>query len=311
MWVRVLGSAAGGGFPQWNCDCPPCRAVRNGSRPARSRTQSSIAISPDYRQWFLINASPDIHAQIESFPTLHPFSDPDGGPNGGRVVPLQAVLLTDGELDHTLGLLLLREGRGLELHATEATRDTLYDGTSLLRTLEAYCPVKWQPVLPGADVPLADGLSYRAFNVPTTKRARFGSGKEAAEGNAEGRVVGYRLTDERSGRALVYLPSVQELTAPVRGQLADCACLLIDGTCWHDDELIRLGMAGKTARAMGHLPISGPGGSLEQLSPLPIERKIYIHINNTNPILLEDAPERRILEDYGMEVAVDGLELQV
>jgi pyrroloquinoline quinone biosynthesis protein B len=301
MWVRVLGSAAGGGFPQWNCACPPCRAVRSGPRPARSRTQSSIAVSPDYQQWFLINASPDIHAQIESFPALHPVRDPDGG----RVVPLHAVLLTDAELDHTLGLLLLREGRGLELHATEAARDTLYDGTSLLRTFEAYCPVKWQPVLPGADVPLADGLSYRAFNVPTTKRARFGSGKE------EGRVVGYRLTNERSGRALVYLPTVQELTAPVRSQLADCACLLIDGTCWHDDELIRLGVADKTAREMGHLPISGPGGSLEQLSPLPVERKIYIHINNTNPILLEDAPERRILEQYGMEVAVDGLELQV
>ena len=126
----------------------------------------------------------------------------------------------------------------------------------------------------------------------------------------EGRVVGYRLTDERTGRALVYLPAVQELTAPMNDQLAGSACLLVDGTCWHDDELIRLGVAGKTAREMGHLPISGPGGSLEQLSPLPIDRKIYIHINNTNPILLEDAPERRTLEQHGMEVAVDGLELQ-
>ena len=301
MWVRVLGSAAGGGFPQWNCACPPCSAVRDGSRPARPRTQSSIAVSPDYRRWFLLNASPDIHAQIESFPALHPSS----GPHGGRVVPLQAVLLTDAELDHTLGLLLLREGRGLEVHATEAVHDMLCDGTSLLRTLEAYCPVKWQPVVPEVDVPLGDGLSYRAFDVPTTKRARFGSGKE------KGRVVGYRLTDERSGRALVYLPGVQQLTAAVRDQFDDCVCLLVDGTCWHDDELIRLGLAGKTAREMGHLPIDGPGGSLEQLSPLPIERKIYIHINNTNPILLEDAPERRIVEQHGMEVAVDGLELQI
>jgi pyrroloquinoline quinone biosynthesis protein B len=304
--------------------------VRDGSRPARPRTQSSIAVSPDYQQWFLINASPDIHAQIESFPALHRSfglsrSEPDqphapngsgrarrpavehpsGGPHGGRVVPLRAVLLTDAELDHTLGLLLLREGGGLELHATEATHDTLYHGTSLLRTLEAYCPVTWQPVVPEADVPLGEGLSYRAFDVPTTKRARFGSG------TGKGRVVGYRLTDERSGRALVYLPGVQEFTAAVRDQLDDCACLLVDGTCWHDDELIRLGMAGKTAREMGHLPIDGPGGSLEQLSPLPIERKIYIHINNTNPILPEDAPERRVLERRGMEVAVDGLELRI
>jgi len=261
-------------------------------------------VSADYRQWFLLNASPDIHAQIEAFPALHPGSSP----GGGRVVPLQAVLLTDAELDHTLGLLLLREGRGLEIHGTAATRDTLWEGTSLLPTLEAYCPVKWEPVVPGRSVPLGDGLWYRAFDVPTKKLARFGASKSS---NNVGRVVGYRLTDERTGRALVYLPSVQELSAPVYSELADCACLLIDGTCWRDDELIRLGVAGKTAREMGHVPISGPGGSLEQLSPLPIDRKIYIHINNTNPILLEDAQERRVLEQHGLEVAVDGLELQI
>jgi pyrroloquinoline quinone biosynthesis protein B len=304
MWVRVLGSAAGGGYPQWNCACPACCAVRDGFPSARSRTQSSIALSPDYRRWFLLNASPDIHAQIESFPALRPRS----GPDGGRLVPLQAVLLTDAELDHTLGLVLLREGRGLEIHATAAARDTLWDGTSLLRTVEAYCPVKWEPVVPGRDVPLGDGLSYRAFDVPTTKRARFGAGNSA---DGTGRVVGYRLTDERTGGVLVYLPAVQELTGSVYGQLTGCSCLLVDGTCWRDDELIRLGVAGKTAREMGHLPIGGPGGSLEQLSPLPIDRKIYIHINNTNPILLDDAPERRTVERHGMEVAVDGLELQV
>ena len=300
MRVRVLGSAAGGGFPQWNCACPVCRAVRDGSRPARPRTQSSIAVSPNDRQWFLFNVSPDISAQIESFPPLHPSSDP----LGDRAVPLQAVLLTDAELDHTLGLLLMREGRALELHATEAMRNTLCDGTSLLRTLEAYCPVEWRPVIPGADVALADGLSYRAFDVPTTKRARFGTDTK------EGRVVGYRLTDERSGRTLVYLPSVQDLTA-VRDQLDDCACLLVDGTCWRDDELIRLGLAGKTAREMGHLPIDGPDGSLERLAPLPIERTIYTHINNTNPILLEDSAERGIVERHGLRVAEDGMELQI
>jgi pyrroloquinoline quinone biosynthesis protein B len=277
-----------------------CRAVRDGSRPARPRTQSSIAVSPDGRRWFLFNASADIRTQIESFPPLHPSSDP----LNARAIPLQAVLFTDAELDHTLGLLQLREGRGLELHGTEAVHDTLYDGTSLLRTLEAYCPVEWRPVIPGAGVPLADGLAYRAFDVPTTKRARFGSD------TGKGCVVGYRLTNERSGRTLVYLPSVQELAA-VRDQLDDCACLLVDGTCWRDDELIRLGLAGKTAREMGHLPIDGPDGSLERLAPLPIERTIYTHINNTNPILLEDAPERRIVEQNGMEVAVDGLELRI
>jgi len=297
MWLRVLGSAAGGGFPQWNCVCPPCRAVRDGSRPARPRTQSSVAVSADRRRWTLLNASPDVRAQLGSCPDLHP--------DGTGEVPLQAVLLTDAELDHTLGLLLLREGGGLVVHATEATRDTLYDGTALLRTLEAYCPVQWRPVVPGADVPLGDGLSYRAFDVPTTKRPRFGSGPR------EGRVVGYRLTDERSGRALVHLPVLQELTPAVCAQLEDCACLLVDGTCWSDDELVRLGRGSRTAREMGHLPISGPGGSLEQLAALPIERRVYVHVNNTNPILLEDSPERRAVEERGLEVAVDGLELEV
>ena len=218
------------------------------------------------------------------------------------------MLLTDAELDHTLGLLLLREGHGLEVHGTQAVRDTLCDGTSVLRTLEAFSPVKWQPVVPGADVPLGDGLWYQAFDVPTVKRARFAAHPGTAPGT--GRVTGYRLTDEHTGRAVVYLPAVQDLAA-VSDRLDNCACLLVDGTCWRDDELIRLGLASKTARDMGHLPLGGPDGSLAQLSALPIERKIYIHINNTNPILLEDSPERRMVGQRGMEVAVDGLELQV
>ena len=297
MWVRVLGAAAGGGSPQWNCNCPQCRAVRDDSRPYRSRTQSSVAVSADYRRWFLLNASPDIRAQIESFPALHP--------RGIRDSPLQAVLLTDAELDHTLGLLLLRESEDLEIHATAAVHETLSSGTSLLKTLGAYTDIEWRRVDTETEVSLADGLSYQAFPVPTNKQARFGTG----EGEED--VVGYRITDAHTGRVLVYIPGAQKLTASVRAQLEDCTCLLFDGTCWQDDELIRLGIAGKTSRDMGHLPISGDDGSLEQLAPLPIGRKIYIHINNTNPILLEDSPERRIVEEHGLEVAADGLELEI
>ena len=297
MWMRVLGAAAGGGFPQWNCNCPQCQAVRDGSRPCRARTQSSVAVSVDYRRWFLLNASPDIRTQIESFPALHP--------NGVRDTPLNAVLLTDAELDHTLGLLLLREGGDIEVHATAAVYETLFSGTSLLQTLGAFTHVEWQKVATGTMVSLADGLSYRAFSAPTDKQARFGTGE------AEESVVGFRITDERTGRTLVYVPGAQQLTASVLAQLEDCTCLLFDGTCWQDDELIRLGIAGKTSRDMGHLPISGADGSLEQLAPLSIERKIYIHINNTNPILIEDSPERRIVEEHGFEVAADGLELEI
>jgi pyrroloquinoline quinone biosynthesis protein B len=294
--LRVLGSAAGGGSPQWNCGCPVCAAVRSGAGPAR--TQSSVAVSADGRRWFLINASPDVRTQIEAFPGLHPYDD--------RTTPLDAVLLTDAELDHTLGLLLLREARaGLSLYATPAVHKTLCDGSGLLRTLERYCPVEWRAVVPGADLPLADGLSCRPFDVPTTKRNRFGPDVD------QGRVVGYRLTDERSGGTLVYLPGVQALTPALRAEIQGCQCLLIDGTCWRDDELVRLGLAGKTSREMGHLPIDGPDGSLAQLRSLGAGRTIFVHMNNTNPILLEDAPERRIVEDGGMEVAMDGLEVEV
>src|SRR3712207_1640030 len=217
MWVWVLGSAAGGGFPQWNCACPPCRAGREGSRPARPRTQSSVAVSADRRRWSLLNASPDARAQPEFCTDLHP-----DGAGGG---PVAAALLTGAGLDHTLGLPLRREGGGLVVHASEATRDRLYDGTAVLRTREPYCPGGWRPVVPGGGVPLGDGLSYRAFDVPTTKRARFGSGTR------EGRVAGYRLTDERSGRGLVHPPVLPELTPAVRAQREDCARLLAAATC--------------------------------------------------------------------------------
>jgi pyrroloquinoline quinone biosynthesis protein B len=293
--LRVLGSAAGGGSPQWNCGCPVCAAVRSGA--GSPRTQSSVAVSADNKRWFLINASPDVRTQIEAFPGLHPHDD--------RSTPLEAVLLTDAELDHTLGLLLLREARALRLYATPAVHKTLCDGSGVLRTLERYCPVEWRAMVPGADFALADGLTCRAFDVPTTKRARFGVGVD------HGRVVGYRLTDQRSGGTLVYLPGVQSLTPELRAEIEGCDCLLIDGTCWRDDELVRLGLAGKTSREMGHLPIEGPDGSLAQLRSLGVGRTIFVHMNNTNPILLEDAPERRIVEDSGMQVAMDGLEVEV
>ncbi|GLX49376.1 coenzyme PQQ synthesis protein B [Streptomyces hygroscopicus subsp. hygroscopicus] len=295
MLLRVLGSAAGGGSPQWNCGCPVCAAVRSGS--GVPRTQSSVAVSADGHRWFLVNASPDVRTQIEGFPGLRPRED--------RTTPLEAVLLTDAELDHTLGLLMLREARTLLLYATPAVHKTLWDGSGILRTLEHYCPVEWRSVIPGTEFPLADGLSCRAFDVPTTKQPRFGGGPEPD------RVVGYRLTDERTGGTLVYVPAVQALTRALRREIEGCPCLLVDGTCWRDDELVRLGLARKTSREMGHLPLDGPDGSLAQLASLGVRRTVFVHMNNTNPVLLEGTPERRTVEEYGMEVAMDGLEIQV
>lgn len=304
MRIRVLGSAAGGGFPQWNCDCPCCRAVRDGSRPARPRTQSSVAVSGDGERWILLNVSPDIHRQIAVFPALHPCQ--------GRTSPVEAVLLTDAELDHTLGLLLLRESRGVRVHGTEATKKILQNGSGILCTLQCYCPVDWRQVVPGADADLPGGLSCRAFDVPTRKRARFDvPGASDKRDRGAGRVVGYRITDKRTGRALVFLPCVQELTTEVIGAAAGSSCLLIDGTCWSDDELITLGMAEKTSRDMGHVPISGEDGSLMRLATLHVFRKIYTHINNTNPVLLEDSPQRRAVADCGVEIADDGMEIEI
>jgi pyrroloquinoline quinone biosynthesis protein B len=298
MRIRVLGSAAGGGFPQWNCDCPCCRAVRDGSRPARPRTQSSVAVSGDGERWLLLNASPDVHRQIESFPELHP--------RPGRTPPITAVLLTDAELDHSIGLLLLRESRGVRVYGTEVTKAVLHNGSGILRTLQAYCPVDWRTVALGTEVSLGGGLTCRAFNAPTQKRLRF----YIPGGDGAGRVVGYRITDMRTGRILVFLPCTQELTAEVISEIAGGSCLLIDGTCWSDDELITLGMAVKTSRDMGHVPISGEDGSLMRLATLDVYRKIYTHLNNTNPVLLEDSPERRAIADCGVEIATDGMEIE-
>ncbi|MDF2976598.1 MAG: coenzyme biosynthesis protein [Actinomycetospora sp.] len=298
MWLRVLGAGAGGGFPQWNCGCPGCRAVRDGSRPATPRTQSSVAVSADRTTWFLLNASPDLRAQIDACPDLWPRS--------GRDSPIAAVLLTDAELDHTMGLLLLREGPGITLHATDASFATLTDGTGFLPTLERYTQVERRRVIPGETVALGGSLAYRAFDVPTVKKARFGGGVED-----EGRVIGYRLTDTATGRSAVYLPGVQEVTPAVHEELADADVVLVDGTTWTDDEMIRLGLASKTARDMGHLAVDGPGGSLAVLAGLPARRRIYVHINNTNPMLLEDSPEHAAVTALGVEIGVDGLEVEV
>jgi pyrroloquinoline quinone biosynthesis protein B len=246
----------------------------------------------------LLNASPDIGRQVESFPALRPTA---------RAVPITSVLLTDSELDHTLGLLLLREARGVRVHCTEPANAIMRNATCILPTLRAYCPVEWSAVLPGADVRLGNGLSYRAFDVPTSKGLRFAV--PGADG--KGRVVGYRITDERTNASLAFVPGVQDLTGQILAELDGCACLLVDGTCWSDDEMIRLGLAGKTSRDMGHVPVSGDGGSLDLLAPLPAGRKIYTHLNNTNPVLLEDSPERREAADRGMEIAYDGMDIVI
>ncbi len=312
MWIRVLGSAAGGGFPQWNCACPNCRAVREGSQFVTPRTQSSIAVSADYQHWFLFNASPDVRTQINASPSLSPHHD-ERIATRVRETPIQAIVLSDAEIDHTLGLLVLRETRSLRIYATEWVYNALTNLNPLLRTLSTYCAVEWLPLrlLTPVALLLSDGtdsgLQCQPFTTLSGKPLIYAT-DTAPDPES---VVGYRITDTRTGRVLVYMPAVQELSAPLLNYVHDCACLLIDGTCWYDDELARLGISQKTARSMGHVPIGGANGSLELLSALAIERIVYIHINNTNPILLENSPQRRSVEERGFAVAYDSMEMEI
>jgi pyrroloquinoline quinone biosynthesis protein B len=289
--IRVLGSAAGGGFPQWNCSCAGCRAARAGT--AESRTQSSIAISPDGEGWFLVNASPDVRQQLAATPELHP------GP--GRRTPLEAVLLTDAEIDHTLGLLLLREGSGVTVHATAASEAVLREGTGFLTTLEAYCPVTVQRVRPGVEATLAEGLTYTAVDLPTGKSMRF-----PVDVPESGRVVGYRFHDRRTGGTVVYAPGVADLE-PLAAACVGADVLLVDGTCFHDDDLVRQGLGRKTAAGMGHVALEY---SLDRLAELAVPRTVLVHINNSNPILLPDAPEGPVVGKAGVEIGTDGMELE-
>lgn len=305
MWVHILGSAAGGGFPQWNCNCTHCRGVREGTLAAHPRTQSSIAISADYRHWFLFNASPDIRNQLLAFPPLYPQESP-------RHTPIQGIILSDAEMDSTLGLLSLRETSALHIYATAWVYAALNEWNPLLRTLQSYCEVQWQAVRLHEPITLRtldgneSGLCIEAFSTNSTKSIIYAA-QQAAHPES---TVGYRITDTRTQRTLVYMPAVQALDDEVQRQLHDCSCLLIDGTCWQDDELVQLGVQ-KTARAMGHLPISGEDGSLAQLTTLAIERIVYIHINNTNPLLIENSAQRQAVEVQGIAVAFDGMEMEI
>ena len=294
MRVRVLGSAAGGGFPQWNCSCAGCRAARVGA--ATARTQSSIAVEAGDR-WFLVNASPDVRQQMTACPGLHPRE--------GRATPLEAVLLTDAEIDHTLGLLLLREGRGVTVHATPATEATLRRGTGFLTTLERYCPVTVVPVEPGVEVALTDELTYTAVDLPTGKEPRFA---EVGSADDPGRVVGYRFRDRRTGGTVVYAPGVADVVPALLDACEGASALLVDGTAYADDELITQGLGAKTGGDMGHLALAGPGGLLERVAGRAA-RTVLVHINNSNPVLLEDSSERAELERAGVEIGSDEMEI--
>ncbi len=301
MRVLVLGSAAGGGFPQWNCNCPNCRGVREGSLKAAWRTQSSIAVSADSKDWVLINASPDILAQLKALPQLQPARTL-------RDSAITAIVLVDSQLDHTLGLGMLREGNRLQVYCTASVRTDLMTGNPLLRILESYCGVDWHEIKPanaGFEVRGIEHLQFAAVPV-ISKPPPYSPHREAPRDDDN---IALMITDDRNGRSVLYAPGL----AKVEGHISECmsraACILVDGTFWSDDEMIRLGAGRKLAHEMGHLALSGERGMLSYLGRLPQARKVVIHINNTNPILDERSTQRRELESAGVEVAYDGMEI--
>lgn len=304
MRIRVLGSGAGGGFPQWNCGCPNCRGVREGALKAAPRTQDSLAVSANGEGWFIFNASPDVRQQIESFPPLHP--------RGPRHSPIRALLLTNGDLDHCLGLFSLRESQPLVIYATERVRQGLVEPNVIFRTLQRFPEqVSWRLLNLGREEELSgqdgspSGLSVTALPVPGKLPIHLeGLMPPDREDN-----VGLWIRDRSAGRLLVYLSGVAAIDESLRQAIDGADCLLFDGTFWSSDELVRLGLSTKRAEDMAHLPIGGPTGSLARLSGLAAHRKLYTHVNNTNPILPEDSPERRALAEAGWEVAEDGLEV--
>jgi len=302
--IRVLGSAAGGGFPQWNCNCHNCSGVRNGTVRATPRTQSSIAVAgADASAWALVNASPDILAQLKSHAPLQPARAPrDSGVAG--------IVLVDAQVDHTAGLYMLRESqRPLAIWCTESVCADLMRGNPIFGVLAHYCGVDRRPMeCDGGEFTVEGvaGVSWRALAV-MSKPPPYSPHRAAP---TAGDNVALVVRDAVSGRSLVYAPGLGAMEPPVWRALEAADCVLVDGTFWSDDEMLRQGLSAKRARDMGHLPQSGAGGMLEWLGRLPRStRRILIHVNNTNPILDEDSAERRLLEGAGVEVAADGLEI--
>jgi pyrroloquinoline quinone biosynthesis protein B len=301
--LRVLGSAAGGGFPQWNCGCANCSGLRAGTLRARARTQESVAVSADGARWFLLNASPEIRAQIESFAPLWPRAK--------RHSPVSGVLLTNGDLDHVLGLLSLRESHPVAVWATRAVRRGFAEGNAMVRTLERFPDqVRWRELALGREAPLVDvdgadtGLFVTALAIPGKRPLHLErTHAPSAEDN-----VGLRIRDAHTGGVLAYLPAVGAGSEAVAAAVAGADCTFFDGTFWSSDELVAAGLGTRRAEDMAHWPVGGESGSLGFLAKLP-GRRVLIHLNNTNPLLREDGLEARAAGAAGVEVAHDGLEL--
>lgn len=303
MHIRILGSAAGGGFPQWNCNCRNCRGLREGTLRATARSQSSIALSDDGENWILCNASPDIRAQIEAFPALQPA-------RAVRDTAIRALILLDSQIDHTAGLLSLREGCPHEVWCSEMVHQDLTSGFPLFRMLGHWNGgLRWKPI--ELDRPFVIDACPALRFTPIPLRSAAPPYSPHRNDPHPGDNLGLLVEDSRTGGVLFYAPGLGQVDAPLLNWwMRRADCLLVDGTLWRDDEMIHAGCGSKLGSEMGHLPQSGAGGMLEVLDGLD-GRKVLIHINNTNPILDEDSPERAELTARGVEVAWDGMSIEL
>lgn len=316
MQVKILGSAAGGGFPQWNCACANCRAVRAGTFPGKARAQTQVAVSGDSRAWFLLGASPDLRAQIEATSELQPGGESGKDKDSLRQSPIAGVVLCNADLDHVLGLLLLRELQPLRVYATKSVRRILTKDNSMFAMLQRIPDqVAWIEFTPGASFPLVDprgndsGLRCRSLPLGTHFPAYVSAPRRSRLSPLEASLG--LIIESPAGKRLAYMPAVPALDDSLMKQIDSCDALLFDGTFWRNDEFIRIQGSGQTAQEMGHVPVACPDGSLARLAQLRRPRKIYLHINNTNPMLNEAGPQYAQVREAGWEIAEDGWQFEL
>jgi pyrroloquinoline quinone biosynthesis protein B len=303
----VLGSAAGGGFPQWNSNAPACRQARGKMARATARSQASLAVSGNGRDWFVLNASPDLRLQIEACPALHPKE-------GLRSSPISGVVLTGGDVDAIAGLLHLRERHRFSIYASQRVLAVLAENP-IFGVLAPDCVRRQELALDErmelAGVGGASGLAVVAFAVPAKVPLYLETPGEDPLVSEDGDAVGLQVIDTETGKSLFFIPGCAAMTDRLRKRLSGSALVFFDGTLWQDDEMIRLGVGNKTGRRMGHMSISGDDGAIAAFRDLGVERRVFIHINNSNPVLLEDSAERRVAEAAGWEIAFDGMEVRL
>jgi pyrroloquinoline quinone biosynthesis protein B len=309
MRIRILGSGAGGGFPQWNCNCANCRAVRAGKAGFSARTQSSLAVSANGRDWVLLNASPDLREQIAKAPQLAPSAD-----DPVRASPIKAAVLTNGDVDHVAGLLNLREAQPFTVYGARRVLDVLAQNRIFNVLAPAYVAREELPL--GAPVALHRagvdlGLAVEAFPVPGKIALWLEDALKADYGSAEGDTLGLKVTETATGKAFFYVPGCAKLDAPLAERLSGAALVIFDGTLWHENEMIEQGLLGKTGSRMGHINMSGADGSIAAFAKLGVARKIYVHINNSNPVLNAFSQERKEAQAAGWEIGEDGMEVSL